>query len=235
MEVHPFEETKIYNDIDLENMYPDENICRICLENDYIERLIFPCKCRGTAKFVHEECIAQWISTTTNIEAKKQCMQCLYKYKFQKKIEIPCKCCSFFEYNILPILIYQMTILFSISWFITTKYKNINFIDLFQVIAFIISIILILYISIWHYYYNIVTLEYKIKFIESMIVLFCPFLIKYSVIFDSNEYEQINHDISYFSFSCISYIFIQCVLCSILKKTQKKIDDSPGKLINYLE
>lgn len=36
----------------------DENICRICLEGENLEKvLISPCKCSGSMKYVHEECL----------------------------------------------------------------------------------------------------------------------------------------------------------------------------------
>lgn len=34
--------------------------CRICLEEDTKENMISPCKCKGTMKYVHEECLNKW-------------------------------------------------------------------------------------------------------------------------------------------------------------------------------
>lgn len=36
--------------------------CRICLESDGV--LITPCGCKGSAAYVHEECISQWLHVT---------------------------------------------------------------------------------------------------------------------------------------------------------------------------
>uniref|UniRef100_M1A7A9 Zinc finger, C3HC4 type family protein n=1 Tax=Solanum tuberosum TaxID=4113 RepID=M1A7A9_SOLTU len=45
--------------IDLE-AGPDEHIqCRICLESDGRD-FIAPCKCKGTSKYVHRECLDHW-------------------------------------------------------------------------------------------------------------------------------------------------------------------------------
>lgn len=34
--------------------------CRICLEQDSAKKLITPCACAGTQKFVHRDCLAKW-------------------------------------------------------------------------------------------------------------------------------------------------------------------------------
>ncbi len=41
-----------------------EKFCKICFEEtDNVEsgKMICPCKCTGTNKFIHEECIKKWI------------------------------------------------------------------------------------------------------------------------------------------------------------------------------
>lgn len=38
-------------------------ICRFCLESDHVEKLISPCNCSGSQKFVHLECITRWQET----------------------------------------------------------------------------------------------------------------------------------------------------------------------------
>ena len=57
------------------------NECRICFEIDSVDNpLISPCLCSGTSKYVHVNCLKQWINTTDNIIAKKQCMECKSDY-----------------------------------------------------------------------------------------------------------------------------------------------------------
>lgn len=60
----------------------DENIvtCRICLENDSIINMIFPCLCSGTSKYVHKKCLNQWRTISDNEEAYSKCFECNYKY-----------------------------------------------------------------------------------------------------------------------------------------------------------
>ncbi|KAH0727735.1 hypothetical protein KY290_003483 [Solanum tuberosum] len=45
--------------VDLEAGNIDQIQCRICLENDG-EDFIAPCKCKGSSKYVHRECLDQW-------------------------------------------------------------------------------------------------------------------------------------------------------------------------------
>ncbi|RWW63349.1 hypothetical protein BHE74_00029479 [Ensete ventricosum] len=47
------------NEIDLEAGPSEQFQCRICLETDGRD-FIAPCKCKGTSKFVHRECLDHW-------------------------------------------------------------------------------------------------------------------------------------------------------------------------------
>jgi len=38
----------------------DTGQCRICLEEDILTNLIYPCKCNGHIKYVHRECLNKW-------------------------------------------------------------------------------------------------------------------------------------------------------------------------------
>jgi hypothetical protein len=57
--------------------------CRICYEEDGV--LLHPCKCDGSIKWVHTECLKKWISTSK----KDYCPQCNYKYKYEKFCNYP--------------------------------------------------------------------------------------------------------------------------------------------------
>ena len=59
--------------------------CKICFEtnNTIDNKLIHPCKCDGSIKFVHEKCILKWLNQT--IEPNKVCEICKYEYKLKKQ------------------------------------------------------------------------------------------------------------------------------------------------------
>ena len=54
--------------------------CRICLDEDDVANLISPCRCNGSVKYVHRDCIQTWIRSTENPDLKKKCSMCQTKY-----------------------------------------------------------------------------------------------------------------------------------------------------------
>lgn len=64
--------------------------CRICLEQDSAKKLITPCACTGTQKFVHRDCLAKWQKVIIdgslvnpdnyNIEKARVCSVCKSEY-----------------------------------------------------------------------------------------------------------------------------------------------------------
>lgn len=43
----------------------EEKICKVCQEVDN-EKLIAPCNCSGSVKYIHEACLEKWIRTSKN-------------------------------------------------------------------------------------------------------------------------------------------------------------------------
>ncbi|KAL5118725.1 hypothetical protein ACEQ8H_003402 [Pleosporales sp. CAS-2024a] len=59
----------------------DVDTCRICRgEGSADEPLFYPCKCSGSIKFVHQECLMEWLSHTQ----KKHCELCKTSFRFTK-------------------------------------------------------------------------------------------------------------------------------------------------------
>tara|TARA_Y100000389_G_scaffold71510_2_gene68202 strand:+ start:1525 stop:2439 length:915 start_codon:yes stop_codon:yes gene_type:complete len=61
--------------------------CKICLEGEtnINNRLITPCDCDGTHKYIHVNCLIQWINSEANIHHKKSCRECGGKYMILKR------------------------------------------------------------------------------------------------------------------------------------------------------
>ncbi|PVU89592.1 hypothetical protein BB561_005259 [Smittium simulii] len=56
----------------------DEIICRVCrCEATDEEPLFYPCKCSGSIKYVHEDCLLEWLKHSN----KKKCELCGYEFK----------------------------------------------------------------------------------------------------------------------------------------------------------
>ena len=64
-------------------MDDDEILCRICYGDDSVERLISPCWCTGSMKYVHLSCLNQWRSNCVKKTSMNVCEQCMFTYKIE--------------------------------------------------------------------------------------------------------------------------------------------------------
>lgn len=76
-------------------MEHDENVktCWICFgssDEDKTAEWVKPCKCRGTVKWVHQNCLQRWIDVKVNGFSKVACNRCGIKYIIQ------CPCMGYF-------------------------------------------------------------------------------------------------------------------------------------------
>ena len=56
--------------------------CRICFDDDEIrEKFIVPCECKGSAKYIHKECLNEWLKHNLSNLNYDRCNSCLFKYK----------------------------------------------------------------------------------------------------------------------------------------------------------
>jgi hypothetical protein len=60
----------------------EDRFCRIChgSEDPELGELFSPCKCTGSMKFVHVECLNQWRRSSTNPSSYFKCDTCKYNY-----------------------------------------------------------------------------------------------------------------------------------------------------------
>ncbi|CAK82306.1 unnamed protein product (macronuclear) [Paramecium tetraurelia] len=63
-----------------------EQICRICICEEETSKFIAPCKCKGTAEFVHQECLKMWILEQYGVNKiyndELYCEVCHHKFEF---------------------------------------------------------------------------------------------------------------------------------------------------------
>lgn len=62
----------------------DEAICRICFAGADAGRLVSPCLCSGSMRFVHLDCLSEWRRRSANPKSHYQCDNCLYRYSFRR-------------------------------------------------------------------------------------------------------------------------------------------------------
>ena len=66
-----------------EKSHSSSDICRICFESEQEDKIIIPCQCEGSIKYVHKKCIKHWILSLNIPIDNAQCEIC--KSKFQIK------------------------------------------------------------------------------------------------------------------------------------------------------
>ncbi|RUP50419.1 hypothetical protein BC936DRAFT_139170 [Jimgerdemannia flammicorona] len=67
----------------------DERFCRICFsgpddEDESLGRLISPCLCSGTMKYVHIGCLNRWRGASQKKTSFFECDSCKYRYRFSR-------------------------------------------------------------------------------------------------------------------------------------------------------
>ncbi len=91
--------------------------CRICLEEDSPDNMIYPCKCKGTAKYVHKNCLNEWRTTATNRENFYRCEMCHYNYKINVTPMSENKCSKFLRFISNQLLVFYLLYSFFIFIF----------------------------------------------------------------------------------------------------------------------
>jgi len=128
-------------------------ICRICFDQETIDKpLITPCKCKGSSKYIHEECLSTWILSQLS-EEKKKCEICKYTYHIKITTIQKCDPRESFSQNphfacYLLIIILITALLIILVYIIVDKgyinpYKNIFYflgLTAIFILAFICSI-----------------------------------------------------------------------------------------------
>lgn len=88
---NPNQLTTIDLDSDSNSTNLEERICRICFEEEddpENNTLINPCRCKGSSKWVHTQCLNDWRATSINPEAFTTCLICKYTYRTQQVVNI---------------------------------------------------------------------------------------------------------------------------------------------------
>jgi|LakMenEpi03Aug12_release.lakeMendotaPanAssembly.Ray.scaffolds.fasta_scaffold127761_5 hypothetical protein len=148
----------------------DTHICRICLEDDTIHNLIYPCKCNGNIKFIHNECLNKWCNNQ-----RKICEICKYEFK---KIGKLVKYFGFLnrireEFNYMNYSILSLIVCLSMMFYLIDTNFNLsiarashiydNFLQNTRIYYYIIYSIIYCIICIHHILQEIIQLNNKFK------------------------------------------------------------------------
>lgn len=131
--------------------------CRICLEEDTECNLIHPCNCRGTAKYVHRECIDQWREMSINPIARDVCLECNSEYAVEEEKKL-FHTHLFDEYSLKRLFLFQY-MYFSAACFVYKLISDINISEVYDLFrGFYISMIsvygieLLYCVNVWIFY-----------------------------------------------------------------------------------
>jgi hypothetical protein len=231
--INNIQDNYIINDMLNNEDYNNIKECRICLDDEVDEtKLIAPCKCKGTHKYVHMKCLEKWRHTDDDVfsteiihNRKKKCGICKTHYREDKRfpdetfiIEISMKkiCCIYF---FISFWIYLFITFFNISKnksILYTYTNNSKYINMYRNITssdeslnnlFIYSYSMNItnIITIFGYIYMIIQYinRYKIFFYK-----ISPFLIYFLVyIFSSKIIFELCSPLSIHLFIFIHIIF----------------------------
>ncbi|OMJ86982.1 hypothetical protein SteCoe_11378 [Stentor coeruleus] len=112
-----------------------EKICRICMEPENQENpLLSPCKCSGTIRYIHEECLKTWLVSHFEDIAKSCCELCKASFTMEFKMKAKCQpqnSCSagLSSCMFIPILSAIVVILFVIICLLTDRYLTTSSAD----------------------------------------------------------------------------------------------------------
>lgn len=104
--------------------------CRICFDGETDEhKLISPCKCTGSMRYVHEDCLKIWLLSRDKDLSLAECDICKYNLKMKISLATKCTCKNFWNeclgMFIFPILLVLMTsILLVIMLFLIQGIQN---------------------------------------------------------------------------------------------------------------
>tara|TARA_B110000003_G_scaffold44401_1_gene41970 strand:- start:2879 stop:3790 length:912 start_codon:yes stop_codon:yes gene_type:complete len=112
-------------------MINDEKFCRICLEEENnINSLISPCRCSGSSKHVHIQCLQNWrrVSRNSNGIGENECMECKTKYLIRKNHDRE-KIIKFHIGKLIQMLYYTPLVISIIIYMNDSNYNFITFLD----------------------------------------------------------------------------------------------------------
>jgi hypothetical protein len=67
-----------------EKSHSSVDVCRICFESGQKDKIIIPCQCEGSIKYVHKKCIERWILSSGVPIDDAKCEICKSKFQIRR-------------------------------------------------------------------------------------------------------------------------------------------------------
>ncbi|OMJ88186.1 hypothetical protein SteCoe_9919 [Stentor coeruleus] len=125
-------------------------VCRVCFEDESeTKKVISPCLCKGSSKYIHEECLYTWITSQAEIKEINKCEICNFKYNIEVKIAKKCSPKVGILENLhlvcyLAIIFLVISILSILVFFVVSK----NYVDPNESIVYFLGIISVFVFSL---------------------------------------------------------------------------------------
>jgi hypothetical protein len=126
---NPIDPTLIFSHPDApSNATNNDTVCRICFEKGSVShKLISPCRCAGSVKFIHEDCLKTWLAGNEEDIDNSKCELCHTEYKMEfiiKKKWTPRRACQdgITQCIFTPILLAVVLLLVVIIYLLASKY-----------------------------------------------------------------------------------------------------------------
>lgn len=105
---------------------PTGSVCKICLEDDMSSTVLSPCRCIGSVKYVHEDCLKTWILAKRRDIRTSSCEICNTHYLMDVKIGKRCIYWQFIRSNVSrgmvgPMLILALFMVFLMIYVLVEK------------------------------------------------------------------------------------------------------------------
>lgn len=138
----------------------EEIYCRICFELETNrKKIIFPCNCSGSMKYVHEECLKLWIISSNQDIKSAQCDICKQDFTIEFILKQKCSCENFnnecLNIVIFPIFIIIISVVLSIVLALFAKDAQNHNLDSKEIVYYslvIIACLIILLMLVCIYY-----------------------------------------------------------------------------------
>lgn len=110
--------------------YITEGVCRICYENETQgSALLHPCKCAGSVRYIHEECLKAWLVSRESAVDNGECELCHTKFKMTFTIVSECSLAKSCQQRttkcvFIPVLFLVIAMLAGIVYVLSTYYLD---------------------------------------------------------------------------------------------------------------
>ncbi len=102
--------------------------CRICFDPETPDnKLIYPCLCSGTSKYIHENCLRKWRMENYGLVPYKRCMECRFEYLVDSKYPVEYKLYKSISLLKISVLYFFMNMVLNIMLYFDSQFVLVDY------------------------------------------------------------------------------------------------------------